>query len=318
MKEVKVKFDLASSYITPFSADTIFGHICWAMKYIKGDEYLESFLSEYNNNPPLLISDAMPCHNDIFYVPMPVFPVAVNVRDKIRDQNSNMTDIEFASKYKRALKAKYIDSEAVKEIVSFDFICDIINKDAALPMQILDISTHNAVNRYNLSSEDVFIVDAITYDQDISMYFYLRYDSNIVSEHMLKLAMEYIENTGFGKDANIGKGRINNIEFLPSESKTSGSDNYILNLSSAYVPKVGELTERSYYNFHVKNGRLGDEYSINYSPFKKPVMMICSGALIESCPNNILGQMVKNIHWQLPNVVQYGYAYNFGVKYEIK
>ncbi len=71
MQDYKIKIKLKSTIITPFQSDTIFGHICWALRYVKGEKYLLDFLSAYDNgDPPLVISSAFPEG----YLPYPVLP----------------------------------------------------------------------------------------------------------------------------------------------------------------------------------------------------------------------------------------------------
>jgi len=71
MQNCKIKIKLKSAIITPFQSDTIFGHICWALRYVEGEEYLLDFLSAYDNGePPLVISSAFPEG----YLPYPVLP----------------------------------------------------------------------------------------------------------------------------------------------------------------------------------------------------------------------------------------------------
>ena len=47
MNLYKLIYEIKSPVITPFQADTIFGHLCWAIRYIKGEEKLVKFLENF-------------------------------------------------------------------------------------------------------------------------------------------------------------------------------------------------------------------------------------------------------------------------------
>ena len=47
--------------LTPWQADTIFGHLCWTMRHNAGESELVSFLEHYRqNDPPVLLSNGFP------------------------------------------------------------------------------------------------------------------------------------------------------------------------------------------------------------------------------------------------------------------
>lgn len=69
MEFFKIKICLTSSLLTPFHSDILWGHICWALRYISD---LQEFLDAYSSDePPLLISNAFPEG----YLPYPVLPI---------------------------------------------------------------------------------------------------------------------------------------------------------------------------------------------------------------------------------------------------
>ncbi|MFQ6071958.1 MAG: hypothetical protein ACE5KT_04555 [Methanosarcinales archaeon] len=46
-----------SSFLTKFQSDTIFGHLCWAIRYLHGEDELLEFLGKYKKEPPILVSN---------------------------------------------------------------------------------------------------------------------------------------------------------------------------------------------------------------------------------------------------------------------
>ncbi len=59
-KIYELKLKPVSSWITDLTADTIFGHLCWQIKYHFWSEVLEKFLEEMADKPIFTISDVLP------------------------------------------------------------------------------------------------------------------------------------------------------------------------------------------------------------------------------------------------------------------
>lgn len=61
MKTYYVKLESESSTLTPFQADTLFGHLCWVVAHKGGDKELEKFLEPFRKGTPsFIISDGFP------------------------------------------------------------------------------------------------------------------------------------------------------------------------------------------------------------------------------------------------------------------
>ncbi len=147
-------------------------------------------------------------------------------------------------------------------------------------------------------------------------HFFVSIDESIISYDLLQKCLNYIADSGYGRDATTGKGAICSIKLEDyAFPDIAGADAFI-NLSSAYVPKENELTD-GYYSVHVKRGKLGGDYVLTNSPWKKPVMMIQAGSVFKGDPNKTYGALIGNVHYELPEVVQYGYAYPLGVKADV-
>lgn len=102
MKRFKIILNQYGSWITPPTADTWFGHLCWAYKYLFGEQELEKLLEEFSTETvPWKISDAFP--EDFF--PMPVLPM----------------DVDFGDQTKEFKKEKFIYEEIFKELEFFSY-----------------------------------------------------------------------------------------------------------------------------------------------------------------------------------------------------
>ena len=71
MDNYKIEMEIRSSMITPLQSDTLWGHVCWALKYLHGEKALTDFLDAYTrDHAPLVISGAFPSK----CLPNPVLP----------------------------------------------------------------------------------------------------------------------------------------------------------------------------------------------------------------------------------------------------
>lgn len=354
----RVKFRVATSHGSAFQADTIFGHFCWAIRHLEGEDALGSLLSAYDSAPPLLVSDGFPVVGDRYYLPRPKMPVAPTSVHALADKlNVSAEDRPLYRKFSSALKAvervPFVELAALTKLANGLKPLSVAEECFALRMcprsmaqrdpevcgckswtecPALDtgsesqvtcrergpvthraIVMHNVVNRWTNSAANLFAQEDAVPEHWV--YFLISADGVLFTEELLKKCMSYLEHSGFGRDSSTGRGAIKDWsieEFqLPD---VAGADAFV-SLSSAYVPRQGELAGKSaWYAPHIKRGKLGGDYVLTHSPWKKPVMMLEAGAVINDDPSAVHGCLVKNIHRELSQVVQYGYAYPLGVR----
>src|SRR3989337_52725 len=99
-----------SSFQTPLHSDTLFGHISWALRYLKGEEELLKFLRAFSDdNVPLIVSDGFPKD----YLPMPVLrPLSSEEEETLQKQYK--TRLDFAREMKALKKVSYIQVSAIE------------------------------------------------------------------------------------------------------------------------------------------------------------------------------------------------------------
>ena len=70
-KTYRVILEVKSSVVTPFQADTLFGTLCWGIRFLEKENNLKEFLDNSSKkHPPLIISDGFPEG----YLPNPILP----------------------------------------------------------------------------------------------------------------------------------------------------------------------------------------------------------------------------------------------------
>src|SRR5436309_4450718 len=80
METYQVRLALRAATGTPWQADTLFGHLCWQLRYQEGAQAVEDFLELYRlGEPPLVLSDGFPGSPEL--LPRPLLPPMTMVED---------------------------------------------------------------------------------------------------------------------------------------------------------------------------------------------------------------------------------------------
>ncbi|MFN3467230.1 MAG: type III-A CRISPR-associated RAMP protein Csm4, partial [Candidatus Brocadiales bacterium] len=128
---------------------------------------------------------------------------------------------------------------------------------------------------------------------------------------------EAMSKVGFGKDKSTGKGHFKYLDMERFESFNSPDDSNGFVTLSNFVPAKADPTEGLYKTF-VKYGKLGEEFSLQDIPFKKPLVMFSEGSVFytgNTPQKDSYGRMMFNIALRNPEVVQYALAFPVPLKY---
>ena len=328
-KNYTIRIALKSSLITPFQSDTIFGHICWALRFLKwdeGEDRLEIFLKEYDNDtsPPLLVSNGFPEG----YLPKPVLPpVPQNEIDEIVGLKNR---IEMSYRIKTLKKLEYIRKEdfiiLLEKGLNSSNMLELLLNNYDSYRDIIELQPHdvqrNTVNRAsNTVTRGLYSDREIFFTKGFDNYeIYVK--TNFFSKNELERIFGFISIQGFGKNKSTGKGaftfEINENERL--DIPESSEPNAFMTLSS-YIPKKNE-PGKGYYQILHKYGKLAGSYKsefpkISNNPFKAPLIMMSAGSVFidsEFHDHKVYGSLLNDVHKNYPEVRQYSYAFPVGIK----
>lgn len=328
-------FQVRSSVVSSFQADTLFGHLCWAIRYLEGEEFLRAFLSLYDDQDlvPLVISSGFPEG----YLPKPTLPpLSLKDAEELLKQivgDKEYEKIEGISRLKRLKGLKYIPITYVEEnINSFsqkriceDFLTgkirDNINEeklilDTVILRSSIDRQTGRAREGLLFSTGETFYSEALR----VVTYIKLRQDIAIEGKKFdkdwLRKILSYIEISGYGADSSRGKGEIR-VDLEEGNSlPESTNPNAVISLSNFIPAKEDPLSV--YYQPMLKFGKLAEHYAMSGSPFKKPLLMFEEGSVLiledGQKPDVFYGKVLGNIHSKLINVRHYGLLYPLAIK----
>lgn len=312
MHYYKLTWQLLSPLDTPLMADTIFGHFCWAIKYRHGDGKLEQFLNAYNTSPPLLVSDGFPAG----HLPVPRLPLS--------DPPNQLKD---ALTYKKAAKLRFIPVDLIERQGKlsgaglFSVLSDIIklNEKPSEKQQscVREIQAHNTIDRLtntSLQTGGFYHQETMFFPKETCFDVYAAIDPSVCPMPIEELC-RYIEKTGYGKNKSTGRGQFkitvhNHERFMPKPT-----DNAFMALSS-FCPAEHDPTD-GFYDITTKFGKLGGDYAVSGSPFKKPLIMLTAGSLFfTGSIRPHYGRLVSGVHPDSDNPIfkkikQYGYTMSY-------
>jgi len=285
MEGYKATITPESAFITPIKGDTLFGQMCWGIVHLYGSERLRTLLEGYTDGRPFLIV------SDPFapgYLPKPTMPSALLGED--------------ADKKKENRKRVWIRPE---DAAKGDYLRAYTSDEIGFEIQ-RNISIHNSVN-YATSRTgrgfDPFALERLTYPP---MEIYLLIDEARFTKEECEAVLKQVGEHGYGKKASSGHGRFGLNAFEKTVLKQTG------HAFMALAPIVLEESDanRLYYDTFVRFGRHGAN-NANANPFKKPVLMAQTGAVLqytESSTRSFAGKGLNGVSPTHPETVHQGYA----------
>lgn len=351
MGHLQVLISPKSAFASALQSDTIFGHICWAIKYLDGEGALLRFLDEYNTtNPPLILSDGIPEG----YLPKPILkPLSIQERESIFNEffeNSKENRVLFASALKRFKKQPYISIDALnilKDTLSYYNLYHLVFQQQLCPQNFISmpevcqgtsfwgcpvinytLDPSECPHKVDITKEgEVYrnkknrLSDTVEQEGGLFSSKLLFYQKRIIiyikeqyfGISKIKDIFEFISTSGFGADKSIGRGRF---VFEIKEGYTlpvSDTPNGFVLLSS-YFPQPSNDPIDGYYEVITKFGKLGGDWASG-NPYKQPLLMIKSGAVFfDTHVREYYGGLIPDVYMNNPRIVQYGYGFPLGVK----
>ena len=270
MKLMNIKIQPLTAFVTPLKGDTLFGQLCWALRHNFGESRLKQCLAHYKEQPFLVVSDPFA----VGYLPRPTVPSRLSGADALS-----------ASERKADKKRRWIPVSALQQPLSQWQSLACSDKD--LYQQSLHQATvqaHNTLSRLTgMTGEGQFAPFQIRqnwYALGVELDLYIVIDEQLLSDDELHSLLTYVGNTGYGKEASTGLGKFNVVELKNTDYQYSEQANAWLTLAPSVVSDMALQIEHCYYQPFTRFGRHGDQLALSGQPFKKPLLMLDSGAIL--------------------------------------
>ncbi len=300
MKTFRLTLRLLTPFGTPVAGDTLFGHLCWAALERRGRIQLAELLDGYTQGRPwLAVSDGFPTG----FLPRPTVPDAVLGRS-----------IDPAKRKEFRKKAWLPLIGVDKPVVAW--LEDA--SDAAECQPKPTVLTQNTINRITgTTGTGQFAprqVERDAYHSDARLDVYAVVDDGRLDLPALRQLFADVGDMGYGRDASTGLGKFS-VESIGEHRWPPRPSSDWLTLAPC-APDPARL-DASHCSYHPltrfgRHGSIGVRLGV---PFKRPVLLMKTGALLRSREPGTwlvhgrgLGGRAAPLSAVVPDTVHQGYA----------
>lgn len=305
MQTYRIDLAVPSGFITPWQADTLFGHLCWVAERHDGFQNFRGaagLIDLFRSGvPPFVLSDGFPAG----LLPAPLTLKRLYHPESVEDLDSGRYAL-----LKQAKKRQYLTLSQFQAFQE-NAMPDLTEESKGF---IPAVTLHNQISRFtNTTGEqgNLFELDEWFAPQG-GIQIYAKVNAGFADD--LKRLLELFAQGGYGAKKTTGKGACSITGFSPSSDLELNGPNKAANgfvTLSHFVPAKDDPTEGAY-KTRIKYGKLGEERTFCGNPFKKPFIMIRPGAVFRASPvRSWYGRLLENIACadHQNEVVQYAYAF---------
>lgn len=287
MNLFRIRFRLRGPYATPWLADTLYGHLCWAALRIGGTQQLDELLAPAREGSPVLVlSDGFP--GDLLPRPL-LAPEPLDTNQPMPVQRRRFEE-ERARR-----RAPWVTEQEFMRVICGERVIPANGLHHTGPISRGMLK--NQINRLTGTTSgiegggELFQVEE-TFQESVTVYALV--ESGM--EALLADLLTYMADSGFGKRKAVGYGSISTRPTLePFEGFGSPHQaNGFVSLST-FIPARQDPTT-GYWNLLVKYGKLGEELAASENPFKFPLLMLRSGSVFRDSPvREFYGRLMKGV-----------------------
>lgn len=274
-----------SNFATSLKGDTIFGQMCWALRFALGNEKLTQLLSDYATSPFMIISDGFPAG----FLPKPTMPSAL-LGENNDDKKLNRKKIWLTAD--ELTKGMFSNAKTDREIG---------NKNISIA------TIKNSLNYKTFITDDSGAFAPYSEEESAlsPREIYILLDESKLTMVEFKKVFELFTQMGFGKNTTIGKGFFVFSDF--KEVAWSHISKRFMTLSPCSLENQ-DFTN-TYYEPFVRFGKHGASLA-NKNPFKTPLLLADTGAVVCLEKEQNLSYIGKAIQGYSANseTVHQGYA----------
>lgn len=289
MQTLRAQLIPRAAFGTPPKGDSLFGQLCWAVRHRFGEDRLTALLDGYITGEPfLVVSDALPAgHLPRSALPGHWFaPIADTDRKAVKKRRWLPLG-NVSAPLDTWLQHCVTDRELLKPAPDTNHRGFVETHP----------QPHNTLSR---ASGTTGRGDFAPYQMDQHWYapgaqldLWLVHDRARISREEITGLLADMGAFGFGRDASIGLGKFDvasiEVQDLPAQP---GAD-ACLTLAPCAPQGLGWQAERSFYQPFTRFGRHGDVAVQSGRPFKNPVLLAQTGAVLspdEALPHAFVGQ----------------------------
>lgn len=316
MSQIKrIKLRLKSGLLTELQSDTIFGSFCWRMKEMLGEDRLLSFLEFYKNgNPVFSVSNGFLSDNetdDNIFFPNPQIPYTYEPASKRKTEK-----VQAFLEYKEKKRIRYLNLKHFNDLLSSQEITR--ESETEIPAFEEDLRTSVEIDRDTMTAKkgNLFSYAPKYLEKHLLNVFIKIIDETIYNEFNCENILKETFHLGFGKKKSSGYGEMEVLDFADFNGFNEPNEGNGFIVLSNYLPSKDDGITDMFYDFHVKYSKLGEEYSKNSNPFKRPIVFFKPGSVFMTPKaRDFYGRITKEreiTHYE--GIIQNGIAFTLRVK----
>jgi len=305
MQTYRIDLAVPSGFITPWQADTLFGHLCWVAERHDGFQNFKGATGLIDlfrsGEPPFILSDGFPSG----FLPAPL------TLKNLYQQSQEALDSSRYTLLKQVKKRHFLTLSQFQSFLRGD-VPDLTDEEKVF---ISAITLHNQINRFTNTTGDqgsLFELDECFAPQG-GVQIYVKVRGGFADD--LKRLFNLFTQGGFGAKKSTGKGTCILTGFTPTadldlNDPATQTTNGFVTLSH-FVPAQYDPIDGAY-KTEIKYGKLGEERTFCGNPFKKPFIMIRPGAVFKTPSiRPWYGRLIEGIAYadHQKDVVQYAFAF---------
>lgn len=274
MHGLRVTIRPLAAFGGPLRGDSFFGQLCWAARNRFGPDRLQVLLDGYTDGKPFCIcSDGLPAG----YLPRPALPL--HLFDRVDEER------------KRVKKRRWLPLGAVgaalptwlSECLDDAEVIASIGADGDMWVKT-HAQPHNSISRLTGTTGGPEFAPYGTeqhwYAHGMQLDLWLLYEPARIDTGELRTLIGDIGRTGYGRDASTGLGKFELVRDEETLPPRQDGANACMTLAPCAPQGLGYRHDRSYYALFTRFGRHGDATLATGRPFKNPVLMADTGAVL--------------------------------------
>ncbi len=249
----------------PPSAPTLWGHLAWWVRYTQGEQALQKWLKDFQQNPPFRLSSAFPTG----YLPRPLLPQVAAEDTVLR---------------KRLKRIRYLSLETFQRVIQEGekVLLQAPEREAPQPRMATAAQTRVGIARATGTAQEGVLFTERVYWPDPEQTWTVYVEPPQPVDY-LREALKQIGRLGYGGKASVGLGRFEVVGVEAVDLPEAENPTHYLTLAPALPQGEGFWALEAYW------GRLGGQYAQAETPFKRPYLRAVEGSVFkEKAPGGLL------------------------------
>lgn len=310
-----------SPFATVLRGNTLWGHVCWAIREAQGESALKEFISAHRDNaPPVALGDPMPAG----WIHRPILaPMGTQKLCALLEQQGKGDSFAISHRLKGLKRRAFLPQDTLRTLAE-DGLSDekvmralfgreddrqtAAREPFFQPHVSLDRASGHALKGQLFAEEVHFHQTPKGEGRAYEIWAHLQ---GFGPERLAGL-LQIVGITGYGQNASTGRGQFD-AEYLGPLEWPVADANAGMALG-AFSPHPDDPTEGAW-NTRTHYGRVGNVYSAHQAhtdqgratPFKKPQLLLTPGSVLHGPRRPVFGRLIEKVH-RLPQVADAGFA----------